>query len=257
MEQYSRTEIILGKDGMDKLANSRVAVFGIGGVGGYVVEALARSGIMELDLIDDDKVSITNLNRQIIATRRTLGMYKVDAAEERIHEINPDITVRKYKIFYLPETKSEFDFSNYDYVVDAIDTVTAKLDLVEEAKHNGVPIISSMGAGNKLDASAFEVADISKTSVDPLARVMRRELRKRGINHLKVVYSKEVPIKRFADSIHSDMEENNETRASIIAKDTAVKKAVPGSMAFVPAAAGMIIAGEVIKELSGIMENNE
>ena len=194
LSQFSRTELLIGKEGMERLSNSRVAVFGVGGVGGYTVEALARSGIGELDLIDNDQVALTNLNRQIIATTKTLGRDKVDVAKERVMEINPSAKVNIYKKFYLPETKEEFDFTKYDYVVDAIDTVSGKIALVEQAKEAGVPIISSMGAGNKLDPTAFRVADIYKTSVCPLAKVMRRELKKRGIRKLKVVYSEEMPI---------------------------------------------------------------
>lgn len=191
LNQFSRTQLLFGEEGMDRLFHARVAVFGIGGVGGYTVEALARSGVGELDLIDDDRVCLTNLNRQIFATRKTVGQYKVDVARERILEINPDAVVHTYKTFYTPETADQFDFTLYDYVVDAIDTVTGKLALVEQAQKAGTPIISSMGAGNKVDAAAFEVADIYETSVCPLARIMRRELKKRGVKHLKVVYSKE------------------------------------------------------------------
>ena len=203
LNQFSRTELLLGNAAMEKLAGSKIAVFGIGGVGGYVVEALARSGVGAFDLIDDDKVCLTNINRQIIATRKTVGRYKTDVMKERILEINPDAKVEIHNCFYLPETKDAFDFKEYDYVVDAVDTVTAKIQLVLEAQEAGVPIISSMGAGNKLDPSAFEVADIYKTSVCPLAKVMRRELKKRGVKHLKVVYSKEkalVPIEDMAIS---------------------------------------------------------
>ena len=191
LNQFSRTQLLFGKEAMERLYNARVAVFGVGGVGGYTVEALARSGIGTLDLIDDDKVCLTNLNRQILATHKTVGKYKVDVAEERIHDINPDAVVNTYKTFYMPDTADQFDFSQYDYVVDAIDTVKGKLELVMQAQATGTPIISCMGAGNKLDASALEVADIYDTSVCPLARVMRAELRKRGVKHLKVVYSKE------------------------------------------------------------------
>lgn len=194
LNQYSRTQLIFGAEAMEKLRNSRVAVFGIGGVGGYTVEALARSGVGELDLIDDDKVCLTNINRQIIATRKTVGQYKVDVAAERVHDIDPNIVVNTYKTFYTPETAEQFDFTKYDYVVDAIDTVTGKIALVMNAKKAKTPIICSMGAGNKVDPTAFEVTDIFKTSVDPLARVMRIELKKRGIRKLKVVYSKEVPL---------------------------------------------------------------
>jgi tRNA A37 threonylcarbamoyladenosine dehydratase len=248
LNQFSRTQLLLGEDGMEKLYNARVAVFGIGGVGGYTVEALVRSGIGTLDLIDDDRVCLTNLNRQIYATRKTVGKYKVDVAEERILEINPKAKVNKYKTFYTPETADMFDFSQYDYVVDAIDTVTGKLELVEQAYKAGVPIISSMGAGNKMDPSAFEVTDIYKTSVCPLARVMRRELKKRGIKKLKVVYSKEpamTPIDDMSISCRSHC---------ICPPGTARKctdrRQVPGSNAFVPAVAGLIIAGEVVKDLS-------
>ena len=199
LNQFSRTQLLYGQDNMRRLAASRVAVFGIGGVGGYVVEALARSGVGALDLIDDDRVCITNLNRQILATRKTVGKYKVDAAEERIREINPECEVRTYKTFYLPETQEQFEFHDYDYVVDAIDTVSGKLAIIENAKKAGVPVISSMGAGNKVDPAALEVADIYETSVCPLARVMRRECRKRGIDSLKVVYSRETPIRPLED----------------------------------------------------------
>ncbi|MCR5739360.1 MAG: tRNA threonylcarbamoyladenosine dehydratase, partial [Lachnospiraceae bacterium] len=199
LNQFSRTQLLYGPEAMEKLASSRVAVFGIGGVGGYVVEALARSGVGALDLIDDDRVCLTNINRQIIATRKTVGKYKVDVAEERVHDINPDCSVRAYKTFFLPETQDQFDFNDYDYVVDAIDTVTGKLAIIEKAKKADVPVISSMGAGNKLNASMFEVSDIYKTSVCPLAKVMRRECKKRGIDSLKVVYSKEAPRRPLED----------------------------------------------------------
>ena len=194
LNQFSRTELLLGKDGIEKLASSRVAIFGIGGVGGYTVEALARSGVGAFDLIDDDKICITNINRQIYALRSTVGKYKVDVAKERILDINPNAVVNTYKMFYTPKNAEEFDFAGYDYVVDAIDTVVGKLEIIERAKKVGVPVISSMGAGNKMDATAFEVADISKTSVCPLAKVIRQELKKRKIRKVKVVYSKEIPI---------------------------------------------------------------
>ena len=240
-EQFSRTALLIGEENIMRLQNARVAVFGVGGVGGYVVEALARSGVGTFDLIDNDIVCLSNINRQIIATHKTLGMYKVEVAKERVLEINPEARVNIYKTFYLPETAGEFDFTEYDYVVDAIDTVTGKLQLVEEANRYHVPIISSMGAGNKLDASAFEVADISKTSVCPLAKVMRRELKKRGIEHLKVVFSKEVPmIPRGAEEIKQERS----------VQETAVRKRqTPGSVAFVPSVAGLIIAGEIVKDL--------
>lgn len=249
LNQFSRTQLIFGKEAMDKLANSRVAVFGIGGVGGYTVEALVRSGIGAIDIIDDDKVCLTNINRQIFATRKTIGKYKVDVAEERILDINPDIKVTKHRTFYSPETASEFDFSQYDYVVDAIDTVTGKLELVENAKKCGTPIICSMGAGNKVDASAFEVTDIFKTSVCPLAKVMRYELKRRGIKHLKVVYSKEQPVKPVEDMAISCRSH------CVCPPDTARKctqrRQIPGSTAFVPSTVGLIIAGEVVKDLIG------
>ena len=220
--RFSRTEALLGEQAMEKLKKARVAVFGIGGVGGHVVEALVRSGVGAVDIVDSDKVCLSNLNRQIIATESSIGKYKVDVMKERILDINPEAVVNVHKCFYLPETKDEFDFSQYSYVVDAVDTVTAKIQLVMEAAEAGVPIISSMGAGNKLDPTAFQVADIYKTSVCPLAKVMRRELKKRGIKKLKVVYSKEQPV---------------------------VKNTVPASVAFVPSVVGLIIAGEVIKDL--------
>lgn len=228
---------------MKKFADSRVAVFGIGGVGGYVVEALARTGIGALDLIDNDKVCLTNINRQIIATRKTVGQYKVDVAKNRVEEINPDCTVRTYKTFFLPETAGEFDFTEYDYVVDAIDTVTGKLAIIEKANAAGVPVISSMGAGNKVNPAAFEVADIYKTSVCPLAKVMRHECKKRGIKKLKVVYSKEEPITPAECAFME--EEKAEGRRSI-----------PGSTAFAPSVAGLIIAGEIINDLAKKAEEN-
>ena len=232
---------------MERLAGARVAVFGIGGVGGYVCEALVRSGVGSFDLIDDDKVCLTNLNRQIIATRKTIGKYKVDVAKERILEINPKAVVNTYKTFYMPDTADQFDFSQYDYVVDAIDTVTGKLMLVEQAKAAGVPIISSMGAGNKMDASAFEVADIYETSVCPLAKVMRRELKKCGIDHLKVVYSKEKPIAPKEDMAASCR--TNCVCPPGTARKCTQRRAIPGSNAFVPSVVGLILAGEVIKDL--------
>lgn len=250
LNQFSRTQLLLGAEAMQKLACSRVAVFGIGGVGGYTVEALVRSGIGALDLIDDDKICLTNINRQIFATRSTVGKYKVDVAAEHIADINPNCKVTTYKTFYMPDTENEFDFSEYDYVVDAIDTVTGKLSLVKKAKAAGVPIISSMGAGNKLDPTAFEVADIYKTSVCPLAKTMRRELRKLGIDSLKVVYSKEEPVK-------PEQETETSCRYNCICPPGTVRKCtvrrdIPGSNAFVPPAVGLIIAGEVIKDLTGL-----
>ncbi len=248
LNQFSRTQLILGAENMNILANSRVAIFGIGGVGGYVVEALARTGIGTLDIIDDDKVCLTNINRQIIATRKTIGQYKVDVAEERIHDINPKCVVNKYKCFYMPDTADQFDFSQYDYVVDAIDTVTGKIELVMRAQEAGVPIISSMGAGNKMDPTKFEVADIYKTSVDPLARVMRQALKKRHVKKLKVVYSKELPLRPVEDMAIS-------CRTHCIcppgtARKCTQRRDIPGSNAFVPSVVGLIIASEIVKDLS-------
>lgn len=235
--QFIRTQLLLGEDGLEKLKNSRVAVFGVGGVGGYTVEALVRSGVGAVDVIDNDTVSISNINRQIIATHDTVGMLKVDAVEKRIKQINPDCVVTKRNSFFLPENSDSFDFSVYDYVVDAIDTVSGKIELVMKSKQAQVPVISSMGAGNKLDPTKFEVSDISKTSVCPLARVMRRELRNRGVNHLKVVYSKEQAITPY--EVDELKNENDFER----------RRTLPGSVAFVPSVAGLIIAGEVIKDL--------
>ena len=247
LNQFSRTELLIGAEGMERLKNSRVAVFGVGGVGGYAVEGLARSGIGELDLIDDDKVCLTNINRQIIATRSTIGQYKVDVAAARVNDINPECKVKTYQTFYLPETADQFDFTEYDYVVDAIDTVTGKLQLIEQAKKAGTPIISSMGAGNKLDSTAFMVADIYETSVCPLAKVMRRECRKRGIEALKVVYSKEEPMSPIEDMSIS-------CRTNCVCPPGAERKctmrrAIPGSTAFVPSVVGLIIAGEIVRDL--------
>lgn len=244
MNQFSRTELLLGSEGMEKLKNARVAVFGVGGVGGHVVEALARSGVGTLDLIDNDQVALSNINRQIIATMDTIGQYKVDAAKARVLSINPEAVVNVYKTFYLPETAGQFDFTNYDYVVDAIDTVTGKIGLVMQADAAGVPIISSMGAGNKLDPTAFMVADIYKTSVCPLAKVMRRELKKRGIKKLKVVYSQEeamTPLPIGTEEPQTIMTENGEVPSK--------RRQTPGSTAFVPSVVGLIIAGEVVKDL--------
>ncbi len=242
-ERFARTEQLIGKENMGRLQKAKVAVFGVGGVGGYVVEALARSGVGTLDLIDNDIVCESNINRQIIATAKTVGRYKVDVAKERIEEINPDALVHTYKLFYLPETAEQFDISGYDYVVDAIDTVAGKLTLAQQAALYEIPLISCMGTGNKMDPSAFRVADISETSVCPLARVMRRELKKRGIRHLKVVYSPEEPMAVFVKS-EADMERENGSEAA-----QCRKKRPPGSNAFVPAAAGMVLAGEVIRAL--------
>lgn len=251
-EEFSRTEMLLGADVMDKLAHSRVAVFGIGGVGGYVCEALVRSGVGALDLIDKDKVAVSNMNRQIIATQETVGREKTDVMRERILSINPQAQVRVYSCFFLPENADSFPFHEYDYVVDAVDTVTAKIELVMRAKEAGVPIISSMGAGNKLDATAFRVADIYDTRVCPLARVMRRELKKRNVEHLKVVYSEEEPIvlvEECAADAHGG-ETADGTCGELEVTAAALRKRIPGSVAFVPSVAGLIIAGEVVKDLA-------
>ena len=248
LNQFSRTELLFGKEAMENLAGARVAVFGIGGVGGYVCEALVRSGIQKFDLVDDDKVCLTNLNRQIIATRKTVGQYKVDVMRDRILEINPNAEVMIHKCFFLPDNADEFPFADYDYVVDAVDTVTAKISLVMKCQEMGIPIISAMGAGNKLDPTQFRVADIYKTRVCPLARVMRRELKKRGIKKLKVVYSEEQPTRPIEDMSIS-------CRSHCICPPGAAHKCterrdIPGSTAFVPSVAGLIIAGEVIKDLA-------
>ncbi|MBQ8975436.1 MAG: tRNA threonylcarbamoyladenosine dehydratase [Oscillospiraceae bacterium] len=249
MNSFSRTQLLLGQEGMEKLARSTVAVFGLGGVGGYAVEALCRAGIGALDIIDDDKVCLTNINRQIYATRDTIGKYKADVARERILSINPDCKVRAYKTFYMPDTQGQFDFTQYDYIVDAIDTVTGKLTLIENAGAAGTPIICAMGAGNKLDPAAFEVADIYDTSVCPLARVMRKECKKRGIEHLKVVYSKEPPIRPMEDMSIS-------CRTNCVCppgtRKCTERRDIPGSVSFVPPVVGLIIAGEVVKDIAGI-----
>lgn len=250
LNQFSRTKLLFGNEAMEKLSKSRVAVFGIGGVGGFTVEALARSGVGTFDLFDDDKVCLTNVNRQIIATRKTIGKYKVEVMKERILDINPNAVVNTHQTFYAPEVADQYDFSEYTYIVDAIDTVTAKLELVMRANECNVPIISCMGAGNKLDPTMFEVADIYKTSVDPLAKVMRKELRVRGIKKLKVVYSKELPRKPLEDMSSS-------CKSNCICPPGAERKctdrrAIPGSTSFVPSVAGLIIAGEVIKDITGV-----
>lgn len=228
--------MLLGEEAIAKLQSSRVAVFGLGGVGGYAVEALARAGVGQLDLIDNDTVSLSNLNRQLLATYKTVGMAKTESARQRVLDINPDCVVRTHQVFYTPDTAGQFDFSRYDYIVDAIDTVTGKLQLVQQAVAVGTPIISSMGTGNKLDATAFQVADISKTSMCPLARIMRKELGKRGIKHLKVVYSQEEALSPTGW----------EEEAAALGK-----RQIPGSVSFVPGAAGLILAGEVIRDLTG------
>lgn len=249
LNQFSRTQLLLGQTAIERLQGSRVAVFGIGGVGGYVCEALVRSGVGAFDLIDDDRVCLTNLNRQIIATRKTVGQYKADVMEARIHDINPNAQVTVHKTFFLPENAQDFPFDQYDYIVDAVDTVSAKIALVMEAQARNIPIISSMGAGNKLDATAFRVADIYETKVCPLARIMRRELRKRGVERLKVFYSQEPPIRPIEDMSIS-------CRTHCICPPGTKHKCtdrrdIPGSTAFVPSVAGLIIAGEVISDLSG------
>ncbi len=233
-EKFSRTELVVGREGMEKLKNAYVAVFGVGGVGGYAVEALVRSGVGRIDIFDKDTVSESNINRQIIATTETVGRAKVEVMRERALAINPDVIINAYQCFYMPDNADEYDFSKYTYIIDAVDTVTAKLEIVIRAKTVGVPVISSMGAGNKLEAWRFEVADIYKTTVCPLARTMRRELKKRGVDNLKVVYSKEVPIQ--SNAVDED----------------GVRRSVPGSVAFVPSVAGLIIAGEAIKDICGI-----
>lgn len=255
--QFVRTELLLGREAIEKLNHSRVAVFGVGGVGGYVCEALVRSGVGAFDLIDSDTVAFSNLNRQIIATRKTVGQYKVDVMKERMLDINPDVDVRTYRCFFLPENADTFPFQEYDYVVDAVDTVSAKIALVMKAQEAGVPIISSMGAGNKLDPTAFRVADIYKTNVCPLAKVMRRELKKRGVKKLKVVYSEEQPLTPIVTSemeevMKADAEELKEARDGVekpALKEGARVKQSPGSNAFVPSVVGLIIGGEVIKDL--------
>lgn len=250
LNQFSRTELLFGREAMERLAAARVAVFGIGGVGGYTVEALARSGVGALDLIDDDRICLTNINRQLLATRNSVGKYKVDEAEQRILSVNPKCAVTTYKTFYLPGAEGAFDFTQYDYIVDAIDTVSGKLALIANAQAAGTPIISSMGAGNKLDPTAFRVADIYKTSVDPLARVIRRECRKRGIDHLKVVYSQEQAIRPIEDMEISCR--NHCICPPGTARKCTERRDIPGSNAFVPSVVGLIIAGEVIKDITGV-----
>ena len=240
-DQYSRTRLLLGEDGLSKLRHARVAVFGLGGVGGYAAEALARSGIGQLDLIDDDEINVTNLNRQILALHSTVGLPKVEAAKNRILDIDPTIQVRTFRTFFLPENAAEFDFSKYDYVIDAIDTVTGKLELIAQAKSAGVPIISCMGTGNKLDPTGFRVSDISKTRGCALARIMRKECAKRGLKGVKVVWSEELPLESRMSA-----EEFQESQ-----REGSSRRALPGSTAFVPGVAGLIMAGEVIRDISG------
>lgn len=250
LNQFSRTQLLLGEDGIKKLQDSRVIVFGIGGVGGYVVEGLVRAGLGAVDLVDDDKVCLTNVNRQLVATRRTVGKYKVDVTKERILDINPHVKVTLHKCFYLPETADQFDFSQYDYVVDCVDTVTAKVEIIMQAKKAGVPVISCMGAGNKLDPSKLQVADIYKTTMDPLAKVMRHEMRKRRVKKLKVVFSTEKPTRPLEDMSIS-------CRTNCICPPGTARKCtdrrdIPGSSPFVPPAAGLLIASEICRDLTGI-----
>lgn len=250
LEQFSRSALLLGGESIEKLQNARVAIFGVGGVGGYVCEALARTGVGKLDLIDSDQVSLSNINRQIIATHKTVGQYKVDVMKERILDINPDADVKTYNCFFLPENADKFPFSEYDYVVDAVDTVTAKIELVMKCNEAGIPIISSMGAGNKFEASGFKVTDIYKTKMCPLAKVMRYELKRRGIKKLKVVYSEEKPVKPIAEE--TEKYNSNEDYSQAEQQKRIEKREVPGSLAFVPSVAGLIIAGEVVKDLTGV-----
>lgn len=249
LNQFSRTALVMGSNSLEIIANKHVAVFGVGGVGGYVIEALARTGIGELTLVDDDRICLTNINRQILATRKTVGQYKVDAAEERIHAICPDIKVHKYKCFYLPENRDQFDFSQYDYVVDALDTVTAKIDIILEAKKCGVPVISCMGAGNRIDPTKLKVADIYETKGDPLARVMRYELRHRHVKNLKVVYSTELPIRPLEEDTANSCLYHCICPPGTKRKCTD-RRDIPGSTAFVPSAAGIICASEITRDLT-------
>lgn len=250
LNQFSRTELIFGEEAIKRLQGARVAVFGIGGVGGYVCEALARSGVGAFDLIDDDVVCLTNLNRQLIATRKTVGKYKADMMADRLHEINPKIEITIHKDFFLPETADQYDFSKYDYVVDAIDTVTGKIEIIMQCKKLGIPVISCMGCGNRMDPTRLICTDIYKTTMDPLAKVMRRELRKRHVNRLKVVYSTEKPTRPLDDM-------TNSCRYNCICPPNAKHKCterrdIPGSTAFVPPVAGIIIASEIVRDLTGV-----
>ena len=254
-DQFSRTQLLLGEAGMERLRNARVAIFGIGGVGGYVCEALVRSGIGAFDLVDNDTVSFSNLNRQIIATHDTLGRFKTDVMRERMLSINPEVSIRVHPCFFLPENAEDFPFEEYDYVVDAVDTVTAKIELILRAQAAGVPVISAMGAGNKLDPGRMKVADIYDTKICPLARVMRRELKKRGVEHLKVVYSEEEPVKANAagkeEPVKANAAGNPDGKETDQAYAAPTKRSIPGSTAFVPAVCGLLIAGEIVKELAG------
>ncbi len=253
-ERFARTEMLLGSDAMERLRQARVAVFGVGGVGGYVAEALARSGIGKIDLIDHDTVARSNVNRQIIALSGTVGRYKAEVMQERIMEINPFAEVKVFRCFFLPENQDLFDFQSYSYIADAVDTVTAKIELVMQGKKYGIPVISSMGAGNKLNPAAFEVADIYETSVCPLAKVMRRELRKRGVEHLKVVYSKEEPRRPLPVKEMDEKDGRNEGNGMDSPGENTTRRSTPGSISFVPSVAGLIMAGEIIKDIAGITE---
>jgi len=250
LNQFSRTQLLVGAEGMKRLENAHVAIFGIGGVGGYTVEALVRSGLGTIDIIDDDKICLTNLNRQLLATRKTIGKHKVDVMKERILEINPKAVVNIYQCFYLPENAHEFDFTQYDYIIDGVDTVTAKIDIVLRAKEHGIPVISCMGAGNRLDASKVTVTDIYKTQMDPLARVMRRELRKRHVKSLKVVYSTEEPTKPLEDRALSCR--SNCVCPPDVERTCLERRDIPGSISYVPAVAGLMLASEVIRDLIGL-----
>jgi tRNA A37 threonylcarbamoyladenosine dehydratase len=253
LNQFSRTELLVGKDGVKKLENAKVAIFGIGGVGGYTVEALVRNGVGAIDIIDDDKVCITNLNRQLIATQKTIGKHKVDVMKERILEINPKAIVNTYQCFYLPENAHEFNFTQYDYIVDAIDTITAKIEIIMRAKEHGIPVISCMGAGNRLDASKVVITDIYKTQMDPLARVMRRELRKRQVKSLRVVTSTEAPTRPSEDMALSCRD--NCICPSDVERKCVERRDIPGSTSYVPAVAGLLLASEVIRDLLGVVKN--
>lgn len=252
LEQFSRTELVFGKEAMDKLKQSRVAVFGVGGVGGFAIEALARCGIETFDIFDNDTICLSNINRQIIATTKTIGDYKVDVMKQRIEEINPNAVVYTYKTFYLPEVADRYDFSKFDYIVDAIDTVTAKIELVVRANKSRVPIISSMGTGNKINPTKLVVTDIYKTTICPLAKVMRKELRERGIDKLKVIYSTEQPRRQFTESSENIENVENNDEYKVEESKNRPKRQIPGSTSFVPSVAGLIIASEVVKDIAGI-----
>lgn len=249
-DRFERSRLLLGGDAMERLRRARVIVFGVGGVGGYAVEALARSGVGAIDVVDNDRFALSNLNRQILATASTIGQYKVDAARDRILSVNPDCRVTTHKTFYLPETEAAFDFTCYDYILDAIDTVAGKLSLIVNAQRAGTPIISSMGAGNKLDPTAFRVADIYDTAVCPLARVIRTECRKRGIRHLKVVYSQEPALRPLAEAAPTDAPDIAPAPDAALPREERPRRSTPGSVAFVPSVVGLIMAGEVVRDLT-------